>query len=130
MISLSLIAIVIGGAVFVTRLPGLFYPKEWRNAVERFIKEEAILRMLGVIALMLGLSVWYTVTYGSTKWEEIMAVLGYLVLIFSVFVIYSPKTAGKTIFGLIKGSLWKVYTFVVINLLIGLGLIFLGLFVY
>lgn len=130
MVSLSLIAIVLGGIIVVTRLPGLFYPKEWRNAVERFTKEEAVLRMLGVIILMLGLSTWYTVTYGSTKWEEIMAAIGYLMLIGSIVMTYNPKAGGKMIFGLIKGGLWKVYTFVIINLIVGLGLLFLGLFVY
>lgn len=130
MISLSLIAIVMGGVVFVTRLPGLFYPKEWRSAVERFAKEEAVLRMVGVIILIIGLTVWHTVTYGSAKWEEIMAVLGYLMLIGSIFVIYNPKTAGKAISGLIKGNIWKVYVFVICNLLLGLGMIGLGLFIY
>ena len=95
MISLSLIAIAIGGVIFVTRLPGLFYPKEWRNAVERFVKEEAVMRAMGGIVFMLGLAIWHTVTYGTTKWEEVMAVLGYLVLIVSIFTIYNPKSAGK-----------------------------------
>lgn len=130
MIPLSLIAIVLGGAIVVTRLPGLFYPKDWRNAVERFTKEEAVLRVSGGIALMLGLTVWHTVTYASTKWEEIMAVLGYLMLIGSIVMIYNPRATGKMIFGLIKGGLWKVYTFIIINLLIGIGLLLLGLFVY
>ena len=130
MISLSLIAIAIGGVIFVTRLPGLFYPKEWRNAVERFVKEEAVMRAMGGIVFMLGLAIWHTVTYGTTKWEEVMAVLGYLVLIVSIFTIYNPKSAGKAICGLIKGAVWKIYVFIIINLLLALGLLGLGLFIY
>jgi hypothetical protein len=108
----------------------LFYPKEWRNAIERFVKEEAIMRVMGGIVFMLGLAIWHTVTYSTTKWEEVMAVFGYFILIVSIFTIYHPKGAGKAICGLIKGSLWKVYIFIIINLLLALGLLGLGLFIY
>lgn len=131
MLDLSLLAILIGGAIFVTRVPGVFFPKETAKVFKKFLKmDEVFLRSWGIILFMLSILILYHCRKFVWDWEIAMTIIGILMFIISLIFLYTPATItrlGEKAFDSSEVLLWFIF---LCGSAVGAFYLYLGLYVY
>lgn len=131
MLDLSLLAILIGGAIFLTRAPGVFFPKETAKVFRKFLKmDESFLRSWGVVLFMLSVVILYNCRKFVWDWELAMTIMGILTFIISLVFLYAPATItrlGKRVFDSSEALLWFMF---LCGSVVGAFYLYLGLYVY
>lgn len=128
--SLSFLAVLLGVALVITRLPGIFYPREFYKALKPFMKEEPFLRMFAILPLLFSVSILVQVGRPVWDWTALMTVLGWLLLLGAVFLMWWPHVIQKKIMKTFFKSEGVTAFACLVGVALGVGLIYLGLYVY
>lgn len=127
--SLAYLAILMGALIVLSRLPGIFYPKDYAKFLRSFLKETLLVRVLSFVPLTLSVSILVQ-KYDFTKdWETVMAVLGWLMLLLALHMAWCPDCLMKKVEKILKSEGW-VASLCFLGVVIGLGLMYLGFYVY
>jgi hypothetical protein len=127
--SLDYLAIVLGSMIVVSRLPGIFYPKDFAKFLKSVLKETMMLRMFSMIILIFSVSILLQ-KYDFTKdWETVMSVLGWLMLLAALHFAWCPDCWNGKVEKILKSEGWVAFL-CFIGTGIGAGLMYLGFYVY
>lgn len=127
--SLSYLAILLGALLVLSRLPGVFYPKEFAKFLKGLMKETYLLRFASGILTIFSVSILLQ-KYNFTKdWETVMSVLGWLMLLVALHFAWCPDCLTKRIEKLLKSE-GTVAALCFLGVAVGVGLIYLGFYVY
>lgn len=129
-IPMSHIAMGLAVLILVLVLPALFNPKKFKHAMGEFFANHMLVRMSGVFALLCAfiiLNTHWTIKLNSSR--SIMTVLGYLAVLKGIARIWFPETGEKMVKKWMANETFY-YVGVGVALLIGLGVGYLGWFVY
>lgn len=127
--SLSLLAVFLGTALVITRLPGVFFPREFSKAFKQFLKEETCVRMFSFLLLAVSVAILMQ-KYDFTKdWETLMSVMGWAMLVATVVFMWWPHFMQKRLVQWLKSE-GLVSFACLLKVAFGVLLIYLGFYVY
>ncbi|EKD92581.1 MAG: hypothetical protein ACD_28C00395G0001 [uncultured bacterium] len=126
--SLSYLAILMGSMILLSRVPGIFYPKEFAKVVKKFLSDSNI-RFFAVVPLWLSVSILLQKNDFTPDLETIMSVLGWLMLLGTVMIAWWPSILEERVERVLKSeSMTSFLTF--LGSLVGVGFLYLGFYVY
>jgi uncharacterized membrane protein YfcA len=129
MLSLQFLAILLGSIIIATRLPGIFYPKDFAKVIKKYLKDEQLLRVFSMIPFMFAIAIIAAkpmFTYDSTL---VMSALGWLLLVAALYMMWEPEMLRKRAINMLKKP-GLVQAACIVAVSIGIALIYLGITVY
>lgn len=127
---MSHIAMGVSVLILLIVLPALVNPKAFRRVMEEFFSNDLAVRASGLVALFIAffiLNTHWTVKLNSTR--SIMTVLGYLLVLKGILRVWFPGFSRKMVTKFFKNDS-GVYLLASLGLIIGLGVGYLGIWVY
>lgn len=126
--SLSYLAILLGALLVLSRLPGVFYPKEFAKVVKSILKQE-VFRVFSVVLLFFSISILLQKYDFTRDAETVMSVLGWLLLLGTILLAWFPDRvvdkANRWLKNEATTSLGSL-----LGLVLGFLLMYLGFYVY
>lgn len=124
----SFLAVFLGVLIVISRLPGVFYPKEFAKVVKKFLNED-LMRFFAIGPLYLGLAILWKKHTFTDDWESLMVVFGWLFLLGSVMWAWKPEF-GRGVANKIFKDESTTSFMCLIGVALGVLLIYLGFYVY
>jgi uncharacterized protein YjeT (DUF2065 family) len=127
---MSHIAMGLAVLILLSVLPAFVNPKGYRRAMEELFANNWAVRATGILALFIAffiLNTHWTVKLNSTR--SIMTVLGYLLVLKGVVRVWFPGFCRTMVTKFFKNDL-NTYILATLGLIIGLGVGYLGIWVY
>ncbi len=127
MANLEMIAIVLGILLVVTRLPAIFWPREFFSYWRKKVSQESSAKMLGAIVFLIGIVFIYLIWNEISLLQLLVGGFSILMIVKGVMVLILPEFPTTILSSLEKkASVARIMAFV--GLLIGILLIYLGWF--
>ena len=131
MLDLSLLAIVLGAMIIVTRLPGIFFPRRLTTAFNNFVvASPGCASAFGLSLFLYAVVVLVTICKTDRPLELFMAIAGYLMAGGGVIFLYFPSSLQTIAAKATQIPSWFISSACVIGVVIGGALVYLGLKVY
>lgn len=130
---LPIMAALTGLLLLLILLPSLFAPQAFLKAIRRLLKASPLFAQgLGLFVFLLSLPILYVfyVQKSISGWQWVIFILGVLFFIKGILVLYWPRFMYKWALKMLKKMEFLVFPLCLLKVLIGLGLIYLGLYVY
>lgn len=125
---LNTLAIVLGILTVATRLPGVLWPKGFREHSMRLVESDLFVRVWAVVVLIIGLLIVAAVLKGQPWLEVVLLVLALLWLPFGTIMLWSPELYRKLATKVILSGELTLRLLCGLGVLIGFLLCFLGIF--
>ena len=130
MLTLKALAIGLSVLVLVKHIPGVINVSAWRDTMKDILKsDETVLRLAGLVAMIMSFLILTSHMKIEKNWESVIPVIGWLMLAKGIILVWNPRSVSNMGLNFLKNNT-LVALCNLAGLALGVGLGYLGLFIY